>query len=113
MFEFECQQCGKCCQARGGNGHRTYMILSDEDQARIAAHFGLSIEVFCAAYEIKRGQIETTDKPCPWLGDDGRCSIHEVKPGYCAQWPYIKRHEKRHLCEETAEFCPGFKLRGE
>jgi Fe-S-cluster containining protein len=57
-------------------------------------------------YSILRG------KPCPFLGRDGRCAIHGIKPLDCVAYPiFIKPAGRSHEWRwtGTARQAPGFR----
>jgi uncharacterized protein len=109
MDRFECTQCGTCCRGEGG------IYLAEEEIQRIARFLNLSsgdfIHQFCLA---KNGKIYIhirEDGYCHF-SQEGRCSIHAVKPTPCRQWPFFKPmltdqanwETARHSCTALAPF---------
>ncbi len=86
MELFECTQCGTCCRGEGG------IYLSREEINRISLFLNSSHQKFLEKYCIrKNGKIYIhirKDGYCHF-SQNGRCSIHEVKPAPCRQWPFF------------------------
>ena len=102
---FQCQQCGECCQGRGG-------ILPTPVEIGLIAHY-LKITV----PQLEKNFLELTPlglavKNKPGAGcifnEQGRCAIHPVKPRICRDWPFLPAillHENE--LEAAKEACPG------
>ncbi|MBM4289379.1 MAG: YkgJ family cysteine cluster protein [Deltaproteobacteria bacterium] len=102
---FLCQQCGECCQGKGG-------ILPTPVEIELMAHF-LKIP----GAHFRRDYLEQTPlgpavKNKPGGGcifnEQGRCRIHPVKPRICRDWPFLPAillHENEF--EASKEACPG------
>ena len=108
-LRFECTQCGNCCR---NHGEYTYVFLTERELERIPAHLGLDRREFLARYCTKEpGQHYTLrmDRPaCPFLGEDSRCGIYEVRPKQCATWPFWLENLKRATWEgPVKDCCPG------
>jgi Fe-S-cluster containining protein len=102
---FQCQQCGDCCQGRGG------IFLTSAEAKQIAAHLKLSLEEFLRRYvEVSAlgPSVTTANGVCVFLGEGNRCLVHPVKPFICRQWPFLPA-----LLADPEEFeqakgaCPG------
>jgi hypothetical protein len=83
----DCTKCANCCRT-------LHPILTDEDIARIAGHLGMAQDEFIAAYlerdeEDARYRIKTT--PCPFLGEDSKCTIYDVRPEKCQGYPFTDK----------------------
>ena len=37
------------------------------------------------------GPYKARQKPCPFLGDDNRCTIYEVRPTVCWEYPHTDK----------------------
>ncbi len=105
MELFECTQCGTCCQGEGG------IYLSPKEIDRIAQFLKVSprafLEKFCLG---KNGKvyIHTREDGYCHFSEKGRCSIHQVKPSPCRQWPFFKPMLADQANWETAcNSCPA------
>lgn len=106
---FECQRCGMCCHTRGEAG---FVVLTDEDQRRLARHFGLSLSAFRRAYTARLGELvhlkEEAGRSACLLLEGGRCSVYLARPLQCRTWPFWPEHLEPGAFErEVASFCPG------
>lgn len=90
-FEFQCNQCGKCCL------HREDIIFPPYDLYRIAQKEKRSIkeviDQYCECYIGNSSKIpivhllaEGSEKRCPFLKNK-KCSIQDAKPAVCALYP--------------------------
>lgn len=97
-FDFQCQQCGRCCINRGD------IIINPFDVYKAAKHLGISCSDFIAEYTTQtyghNSRIPmlllASDKKtgfCPLLkfdvkdGGKFKCLVHEAKPGACWNHP--------------------------
>jgi len=104
---FQCQMCGHCC-----HGKSTVSVSPVEQQA-IAGYLGITVSELLNNYcvELKnRVEMKIVNGHCIFYGQDGRCSIHPVKPFPCRQWPL----HPSILGDEAAwqaifTDCPGFR----
>ena len=105
MDLFECTQCGTCCQGEGG------IYLSREEIERIALFLNLSQQKFLEKFCLKKNgkvYIHTREDRYCHFSQEGRCSIHEVKPAPCRQWPFFPPMLIDQINWETARnSCPG------
>ncbi len=102
---FQCQQCGECCEGRGG-------IFPTPGEIDLIAQY---LEIPVA--KINQNFLEPTplglavkNKPAGGciFNEQGRCRIHPVKPRICRDWPFLPAillHENEF--EATKEACPG------
>jgi Fe-S-cluster containining protein len=79
----DCTRCANCCKTIAPG-------LNDADIDRIAAHLGMAREAFSAAYltfdQLEGGHVMKAI-PCPFLGEDDRCTIYDVRPKCCRTYP--------------------------
>lgn len=105
---FSCTQCGKCCT---NHGDYSYVYLSKTDVKNIAGHLGLTKKSFRKEFTIKDGDLTSLridSAACPFLGEDKRCQIYEVRPKQCATWPFWEENLVQATWEgPVKEFCPG------
>jgi hypothetical protein len=102
---FNCQQCGDCCQGRGG-------IFPTPGEIDLMAQY-LRMPVA----KLTRDFLEPA--PSGWavknkpgggciFNEEGRCRIHPVKPRICRDWPFLPAillHASEF--EAAKEACPG------
>jgi Fe-S-cluster containining protein len=83
----DCTKCANCCR-------KLRPVFTDEDIDRIASHLGMAKEQFIAAYierDEEQGRYRTKTTPCPFLGDDSRCTIYDVRPEKCQGYPFTDK----------------------
>ena len=87
--------------------------LTDEDIARIAGHLGLSRDAFIATYlevDPLEGEHRTNATPCPFLGGDDRCTIYDVRPQACREFPHTDKEGfiwRTYLHSANTRSCPA------
>jgi Fe-S-cluster containining protein len=85
--QIDCTQCAHCC--------RTLQVVVDgNDVDRLAARFGMTSRQFSRRYvavDDDRTRYFAAS-PCPFLGEDNRCTVYEDRPKACRDFPYM--HEK-------------------
>jgi hypothetical protein len=83
----DCTRCANCC--------RTMDIrFEDDDIDRIAGHLGVTVDAFTEAYlevDDEGGGYRAREKPCPFLADDHRCTIYDVRPTVCREYPHTDK----------------------
>ena len=99
----DCRSCANCCRTR-------QPVFSRTEAQRIAAYLGLSLEELRARYltsDAETGKYITQALPCPFLAGN-LCSIYEVRPAVCADYPHLHRNFRSRLWQVTdnAETCP-------
>ena len=83
----DCTKCANCCR-------RLRIVVTDKDIPRIAQHLGMSQDEFIAAYlerDDEEGGYRIKTVPCPFLGDDNRCKIYDVRPEKCQGYPFTNK----------------------
>ena len=112
----DCTACANCCKTMTP-------IYLQEDIDRISKHLGMSPDAFLEKYlevEEDTGSTINNKLPCVFLVDN-KCSIYEVRPLDCAEFPH---HYKRpfddynetfiqnvHRCPATFELVRQLKKR--
>ena len=85
----ECTRCANCCKTIAPR-------LDEEDVNRIAGHLDMPADDFIAAYldpdSVDR-RYEMRQVPCPFLGDDDRCKIYDVRPADCREYPHTDKQD--------------------
>ena len=101
----DCLQCGNCCKT-------TPPLLINEDINRISKHMNLSTKNFMEKYIVKDedGDLVFNQTPCIFLDSDNYCSIYEVRPNACREYPHTNRKKMNQILDLTvknAEICPA------
>lgn len=106
VFEkIDCLQCANCCKTTGP-------LFTDKDSERIAKH----LKMKTADFERKFLRTdEDQDKvlqnlPCWFLNTDNTCSIYEVRPKACREFPHSDRkkiYQINHLTLKNTLICPA------
>lgn len=103
--EVDCLSCANCCKTTGP-------LFTAADIDRISKHLKLKPQLFIAQYlRIDEDQDYVLQSvPCSFLGADNYCSIYEVRPKACAEFPHTNRkkfHQISPLTEKNVAFCPA------
>jgi len=106
--EFErtdCLQCANCCKTTGP-------LFTDKDIERIAKYLRLKPQQFISQYlridEDKDYVLQSV--PCTFLGADNYCSIYEVRPKACSEFPHTNRKKFQQISNLTLKnvaICPA------
>lgn len=106
--EIDCTKCANCCKILGP-------LFTEADVSRIAKHFRMRLPVFEDMY---LRVDEDNDKvfksmPCPFLGEDNLCSIYDIRPKACREFPHTDRkkiYQINHLTIQNTLICPAVYL---
>ncbi|WP_222985040.1 YkgJ family cysteine cluster protein [Flagellimonas meishanensis] len=106
--EFErtdCLACGNCCRTTGP-------LFTNADIERIARHLRMKPATFIDKYlRIDEENDHVLQKvPCSFLGEDNYCSIYEVRPKACREFPHTDRkkfHQISNLTLKNVAICPA------
>ena len=103
--EIDCLECANCCKTTGP-------LIIQKDINRIAPHLNLSPMGFIEKYLNIDEDNDYVFKsmPCPFLGEDNYCSIYEVRPKACREYPHTDRVNQLgilKLTEKNASVCPA------
>jgi Fe-S-cluster containining protein len=85
--EVNCTECANCCKTMTPT-------FTPADVKRISAHLGMKAKDFSAKWLKKEEDSEdwvNITQPCQFL-EDNKCSIYEVRPADCAEFPH---HNKK------------------
>lgn len=101
----DCLQCANCCKTTGP-------LFTDADVVRIAKYFRLKTQHFINKYLRidEDGDTVLQSVPCPFLGTDNYCSIYEVRPKACREYPHTNRKKFHQISEITLKnltICPA------
>ena len=101
----DCLECANCCKTTGP-------LFTDKDISRIAKYLKIKPSRFTEKYlridEDRDYVLQTL--PCVFLGEDNYCSIYNVRPKACKEFPHtdrIKQHQLLKLTEKNIEVCPA------
>ena len=103
--EVNCLECANCCKTTGP-------LYTEKDIDRIAKHLRMKP----ADFEQKFLRVdEDNDKvlqnlPCFFLNEDNTCSIYEVRPKACKEYPHTDRkkiYQINHLTIKNTRICPA------
>jgi len=106
VFEdMDCLQCANCCKS-------IPPMVSRRDIKRISKSLHMSPRDFADQYTLvdEDGDTVINASPCPFLLEDNKCKVYEVRPAACRAYPhsgdqvFIKNlsHHKRNM-----KYCPG------
>ncbi|WP_148783483.1 YkgJ family cysteine cluster protein [Aquimarina intermedia] len=106
--EFErtdCLTCGNCCKTTGP-------LFTDKDVDRIAKHLKMKSVDFEKQYlrNDDDGDFVLQSVPCVFLGIDNYCSIYDVRPKACQEFPHTDRKKFQQIASLTMkniEICPA------
>ena len=106
--EFEktdCLHCANCCKTTGP-------LFTDKDVERIAKHFKMKQHLFIEQYLRidEDNDYVLQSVPCTFLGADNYCSIYDVRPKACREFPHTNRKKFQQISNLTMkniEICPA------
>ena len=95
----DCEGCSDCCQGMGDS-----IILDPMDIWRLLRGIKKDFSVLMGENYISLGVVDRMILPnlkmdvqkdaCPFLNDEGRCSIHSCRPGLCRLFPLGRYYEE-------------------
>ena len=101
----DCLKCANCCKTTGP-------LFTQKDIERIASQLkmkpGQFVETQLRIDEDNDYVLQNT--PCTFLGEDNYCSIYEVRPKACREYPHTdsaKMQQKLNLTLKNIEICPA------
>jgi Fe-S-cluster containining protein len=102
--EIDCLKCARCCK-------RYSPRFKMPDIKRISRVLQLKESVFIEKYLRidEDGDYVAVSMPCPFLGDDNRCSIYEDRPSDCRRFPYTDEDvilKRPQLTQKNTSICP-------
>ncbi|WP_420604314.1 YkgJ family cysteine cluster protein [Flagellimonas sp.] len=106
--EFErtnCLTCANCCKTTGP-------LFTNGDIERIAKYFRLKPSQFITNYLRidEENDYVLKQVPCTFLGTDNYCSIYDVRPKACREFPHTDRKKFQqisHLTLKNVAVCPA------
>lgn len=101
----DCLKCANCCKTTGP-------LFTDKDIERIAKHFKMKQQQFIDQFLRidEDNDFVLQNVPCTFLGADNYCSIYEVRPKACREFPHTDRRKFQQISNLTlknVEICPA------
>jgi uncharacterized protein len=101
----DCTQCANCCK-------HTSPLFRKADIRRIAKHLGMTTADFTATHleADEQGDLYLKTLPCPFLDGDNRCTIYELRPVDCADYPHTHKKGfsyRTYMHSGNALVCPA------
>jgi Fe-S-cluster containining protein len=101
----DCLNCANCCKTTGP-------LFTNADVERIAKHFRMKpqkfIDQFLRMDEDHDYVLQSV--PCTFLGADNYCSIYDVRPKACREFPHTDRKKFQQISNLTLKnvaICPA------
>jgi Fe-S-cluster containining protein len=101
----DCTRCANCCRTMT-------VVLTHSDVDRIAGHLGMATDAFINKYleANESGEFVVRQKPCSFLGADGRCTIYDIRPTACQEFPHTDKggfEFRTHQHSDNSVTCPA------
>jgi len=101
----DCLSCANCCKTTGP-------LFTPKDIQRIAKHFKLKQQQFIEIYLRldEENDYVLKEVPCSFLGTDNYCSIYDVRPKACREFPHTDRKKFQQISSLTLKnvaICPA------
>jgi len=103
--EINCLDCAQCCQHVGP-------MWTRQDIKRVAKSLKMKEGEFEAEYlkVDEDGDRVFKSMPCPFLLEDNKCLIYEVRPKACREYPHTDRKKMKQIFKLTLKnsaYCPA------
>lgn len=106
--EFEktdCLKCANCCKTTGP-------LFTNMDIDRISKSLRIKPSLFIERYlkVDEENDYVLKQVPCTFLGADNHCSIYDVRPKACREFPHTNRKKFQqisHLSMKNVAICPA------
>lgn len=101
----DCLTCANCCKTTGP-------LFTNVDIERISKHFRMKPSQFIDQYlrVDEENDYVLQAVPCAFLGADNYCSIYEVRPKACREFPHTDRKKFQQITNLTLKnvaICPA------
>lgn len=101
----DCLMCAKCCKTTGP-------LFTNIDIQRISKYLKLKPSIFTEKYlrVDEDNDYVLQNLPCIFLNKDNFCSIYEVRPKACKEFPHTDRKKQSQLLsvtEKNISVCPA------
>jgi len=82
----DCLKCANCCKT-------TPALVTRPDAKRIAKHLSIPPKTFIRKYLLEdvNGELMIARVPCTFLNEDNTCSIYDVRPQACREYPHTNQ----------------------
>ena len=106
VFEvIDCLDCANCCKT-------TSPIFYDRDIERLSAHLKIKPIDFQSKYlkTDNEGDQVLKTSPCAFLDKDNYCSVYNVRPKACREYPHTNRKRMYQIMDLTLKnstICPA------
>ena len=94
----DCRGCSACCHGMGDS-----IVLDPMDVYRLEKKLGKTMEEILLAGNVALRVVDGVILPhlkmteqsdrCSFLNEEGRCSIHDARPGFCRMFPLGRLYE--------------------
>jgi len=103
---FRCTECGACCTGAPGR-----VRVSEEELQAISEYRNELLETLIASKTREKDGVrmlqERENGDCVFF-EEGRCSIHPVKPTQCRLYPFwFQNVRSEEAWAKTCDACPG------
>ncbi len=101
----DCLTCANCCKTTGP-------LFTSQDVDRIAKHLKIKAKVFVDKYlQIDEDKdFVLKELPCMFLDEQNYCSIYDVRPKACKEYPHTNRKKFQQIADLTlmnVAICPA------
>lgn len=103
--QINCMDCANCCKTTGP-------LFKQQDIKRIARYLRMKAADFEAQFlridEDKDWVLQQL--PCPFLEANNACTIYDVRPKACREFPHTDRkkiYQIAHLTQKNVAICPA------
>lgn len=103
--EIDCLQCANCCRSLGPR-------VLPKDIERLSKYLRMKPNDFIATYlrVDEDNDYVFKEMPCPFLGNDNYCSVYDVRPKACREYPHLdepKMVKHLNLMLKNCSTCPA------
>lgn len=101
----DCLECANCCKTTGP-------LFTDKDIERITKYFKMKVHKFTEQYLMldEDNDYVLQSVPCTFLDADNYCSIYDVRPKACREFPHTDRKKIQQISNITLKnvaICPA------
>lgn len=101
----DCLECANCCKTTGP-------LFTQKDIERLSKHFRMKPGEFIDTYLRldEDNDFVLQSVPCPFLGADNYCSVYDVRPKACREYPHTDRkdfHKISNITLKNTMICPA------